>query len=78
MVDAGLFEDLMSRIDHGTLQLTGEGGCARQVFETVCSLFFGYAATGSWSRAWWLANAVAGGRPPALRLGRRRLYQLSM
>lgn len=52
--------------------------CARQVFETVWSLIFGYAATGAWSRAWWLASAVAGGRPPALRLGLRRLYQPSM
>ncbi|MDJ0358604.1 IS256 family transposase, partial [Paenarthrobacter sp. PH39-S1] len=35
MVDAGLFDDLMSRIDHGTLQLTGEGGFLPEMIKAV-------------------------------------------
>ncbi|MHA7269877.1 IS256 family transposase [Arthrobacter sp. HLT1-20] len=35
MVDAGLFDDLMSRIDHGTLQLTGEGGFLPEMVKAV-------------------------------------------
>ena len=35
MVDAGLFDDLMSRIDQGTLQLTGEGGFLPEMVKAV-------------------------------------------
>jgi putative transposase len=35
MVDAGLLDDLMSRIDHGTLQLTGEGGFLPEMVRAV-------------------------------------------
>jgi len=35
MVDAGLFDDLMSRIDKGTLQLTGEGGFLPEMVKAV-------------------------------------------
>nr|WP_245934551.1 IS256 family transposase [Arthrobacter psychrolactophilus] len=35
MVDAGLFDDLMARIDKGTLQLTGEGGFLPEMVKAV-------------------------------------------
>lgn len=35
MVDAGLFDDLMARIDQGTLQLTGEGGFLPEMVKAV-------------------------------------------
>lgn len=35
MVDAGLLDDLMSRVDHGTLQLTGEGGFLPEMIKAV-------------------------------------------
>jgi putative transposase len=35
MVDAGLFEDLMGRVDEGSLQLTGEGGFLPEMIKAV-------------------------------------------